>query len=168
MLALAGSAALGQELLQQLPEIPDEIRLCCGTGGTAAGLIQGLAGQSFVKGYAVLKGNFHTQTIQDFLGAKPNFNNWRVYPNAHYGGYAKTTPELLHFMQLFTDTFNIYLDPIYTGKLFFAFWQDLQAGQIKAGSQVVLLHSGGLQGIAGYNQRFGKTLVVAPPYTPVN
>jgi 1-aminocyclopropane-1-carboxylate deaminase len=161
-MALLGSAALAKELLQQLPEVPDEIRLCCGTGGTAAGLIQGLAGESFVHGYSVLKGNFHHAAIQDFLKKKTAPHNWQIHTDAHCGGYAKTTPALLDFMEAFTNSFDIYLDPIYTGKLFFAFWQDLQAGKIAAGSQIVLLHSGGLQGIAGYNQRFGRAILVPP------
>ncbi|GAB5552798.1 MAG: pyridoxal-phosphate dependent enzyme [Saprospiraceae bacterium] len=156
--ALKGSAELGLEILQQSSKVPDEIRLCCGTGGTAAGLIQGLDGSSFVQGYSVLKGEFHKTFIKRFLIDQPALTNWQIHTNAHCGGYAKTRPELLHFIQNFAETHSIFLDPIYTGKLFYAFWGDLQKGKIKPGSSIVLVHSGGLQGVAGYNERFGTQL----------
>lgn len=156
--ALKGSAELGAEILQQSSRIPDEIRLCCGTGGTAAGLIQGLDSSSFVQGYSVLKGNFHKAIIERFLADQPTLDNWQIQTDAHCGGYAKTTPELLQFMQDFAEAHSIFLDPIYTGKLFYAFWNDLEKGKIKPGSSVVLVHSGGLQGVVGYNERFRTQL----------
>lgn len=157
-LALLGTAELAEEILAQAEETPDEIRLCCGTGGTAAGLIQGLAGKSWVKAYSVLKGNFHQDYIQSLLKEGHNWENWQTYTDAHCGGYAKTTPELLQFIQAFTQQHQIYLDPIYTGKLFFAFWKDLAAQRIAPGTNVIMVHSGGLQGIVGYNERFGTSL----------
>lgn len=156
--ALKGSAELGLEILEQSSVIPDEIRLCCGTAGTAAGLIQGLSGSSYVKGYSVLKGDFHKAIIEKFLAGQSGLNNWQVQTDAHCGGYAKTTPELLQFMLDFTQEYSIFLDPIYTAKLFYAFWSDLENEKIKPGSRIVLVHSGGLQGITGYNERFGTQL----------
>ncbi|MEM6377138.1 MAG: pyridoxal-phosphate dependent enzyme [Bacteroidota bacterium] len=156
--ALKGTAEMGIEILEQLDIVPDEIRLCCGTGGTAAGLIQGLAGKSYVKGYSVLKGDFHQAEIQSLLTATPALQNWQIHTDAHCGGYAKTTPELLHFIRHFAMENGIFLDPIYTGKLFFAFWKDLENDQLKAGTKIILVHSGGLQGIAGFNERFAIQL----------
>ena len=156
--ALKGTAELATELLEQLEIVPDEIRLCCGTGGTAAGLIQGLAGESYVKAYSVLKGDFHQTAIQALLSETPTLHNWQIFTDAHCGGYAKTTPELRRFIQHFTIENEIFLDPIYTGKLFFAFWKDLQNNRVKAGTKVIIIHSGGLQGIAGFNERFATQL----------
>ncbi|HKK77893.1 MAG TPA: pyridoxal-phosphate dependent enzyme [Saprospiraceae bacterium] len=159
-LALKGTAELADTIKRQLGELPEGIHLCCGTGGTAAGLIQGLGGASQVFGYSVLKGDFHEKEIESFLDENPK--NWHIHTEFHHGGYAKTTSALLGFIREFPDHYGFYIDPIYTGKLFWAFRQKVLRGQIPGGSRHVLIHSGGLQGIRGYNQRFGTKLPLPP------
>lgn len=160
-LALRGTAELADVLEQQLGTLPDGIHLCCGTGGTAAGLIRGLAGRSQVFGYSVLKGNFHQHEIRNWL-ADEQVQNWRIHTEYHHGGYAKTTTDLLAFIRAFPEQYGFYLDPVYTGKLFWAFRQKVSLGQIPEGSRQLLLHSGGLQGIRGFNQRLDNQLPLPP------
>ncbi len=64
----------------------------------------------------------------------------------HGGGYAKTSPELLAFMQDFHDRTAIPTDIIYTAKLMYALRQMMTDGYFPAGSRVLAIHSGGLQG----------------------
>ncbi|HJU45578.1 MAG TPA: pyridoxal-phosphate dependent enzyme [Chitinophagaceae bacterium] len=66
----------------------------------------------------------------------------------HFGGYAKKTPELLAFMNNFYERTGIPTDFVYTGKLVYAFTDLLRNGFIKPGSNILLIHSGGLQGNA--------------------
>jgi 1-aminocyclopropane-1-carboxylate deaminase len=66
---------------------------------------------------------------------------------------------LLDFLNDFKTTHRIQLDPIYTGKLFFAFKDLLNQGFFPKKSRIVLLHTGGLQGIIGFNNKHGKILL---------
>lgn len=67
------------------------------------------------------------------------------------GGYAKISSELISFINRFKDDYQIPLDPIYTGKLLFGVFDLIQKGYFPKGSKVLVIHTGGLQGIAGMN-----------------
>ncbi|MEO1185389.1 MAG: 1-aminocyclopropane-1-carboxylate deaminase/D-cysteine desulfhydrase, partial [Cyanobacteria bacterium J06636_27] len=58
----------------------------------------------------------------------------------------------------FYQRFSLQIDPIYTGKLFYGIWDEIEKGNFKDNSTIVVIHTGGLQGILGFNQRFGNLL----------
>lgn len=121
--------------------------LCCavGTGGTLAGLINGLEGGKEVYGFPVLKGaEFLKDEIEKLLPEK--YNNWRLFSEYHFGGYAKSTVELLSFIKSFHANNKILLDSVYMGKLFFGVFDLVKKDYFKKGATVLVLHSGGLQG----------------------
>lgn len=126
----------------------DYLCLPVGTGGTLAGLIAGLDGAGEVVGYSVLKnGGFLRATVQEMLNEVPQpFRNWRIETSYDHGGYAKTTPALHTFIRRMKDEFALPLDAVYTGKMMFGILDMLKAGKFKAGSTVLALHTGGLQG----------------------
>ncbi|MFT2009161.1 1-aminocyclopropane-1-carboxylate deaminase/D-cysteine desulfhydrase [Pontibacter sp. 13R65] len=134
--------------------------LCCasGTGGTLAGLIAGLEGEKQVLGFPALKGgDFLQQEIEELIR---NYNgkqyfNWQLITDYHFGGYAKVKPELLAFMQEFTKQHQVPLDPVYTGKMMFGVFDLLRKGYFASGSRLVAVHTGGLQGKAGFRERLG-------------
>jgi 1-aminocyclopropane-1-carboxylate deaminase/D-cysteine desulfhydrase-like pyridoxal-dependent ACC family enzyme len=64
----------------------------------------------------------------------------------HFGGYAKTTPELIAFIQAFETDFGIPLEQVYTGKMIFGILELIAQGYFKKGSTIVAVHTGGLQG----------------------
>jgi 1-aminocyclopropane-1-carboxylate deaminase len=64
----------------------------------------------------------------------------------HFGGYAKHTKELIHFMNDWYRQTGVPSDFVYTGKLFFAVYQLLQQNYFAPGSTILVIHSGGLQG----------------------
>jgi 1-aminocyclopropane-1-carboxylate deaminase/D-cysteine desulfhydrase-like pyridoxal-dependent ACC family enzyme len=72
----------------------------------------------------------------------------------HFGGYAKTKPELFAFMQDFEQQFRIPLEPVYTGKMFFGLFDLIGKNYFPAGTKIVALHTGGLQGNAGFAKEF--------------
>jgi 1-aminocyclopropane-1-carboxylate deaminase len=161
-LALQGCMKLPQEVDRQLPSPTDYYALSAGTGGTIAGLIMGITGRAQVVGFSALKGNFLKAEVQKWLdSAAPNNDAlppWRIQTNYHFGGYAKHTSELIHFIQEFYQCYGIALDPIYTGKMMYGLIDLIRQGVFPKGSQIVAVHTGGLQGIAGFNERFGEFL----------
>jgi 1-aminocyclopropane-1-carboxylate deaminase len=111
--------------------------LCaCGTATTLKGLISTALPHQQVWGYVVLKG---AEYLQNEL---PQTNNWRLVHDYHGGGYAKTTPALLDFINQFYRDTKIPLDIVYTGKLVHGFSQSV----FPEGSKILLIHTGGLQG----------------------
>lgn len=159
-LALRGCSEIVDEIRTGQPNLPDYWCLACGTGGTAAGLINGLAGASKIIGFSVLKGDFHRKAIEKlWLEEKlPVYENWQINTDYHFGGYAKFNDELTTFINNFYKKSGIPLDPIYTGKLFYGVFDLLKKDYFQKNSTVLCVHSGGLQGIVGFNERFGRII----------
>ncbi|VAW39805.1 pyridoxal phosphate-dependent deaminase, putative, partial [hydrothermal vent metagenome] len=147
-LALKGVAKIIIELSQQI-QPPTHIVTACGTAATMAGLIDGVAKmkwQTKIIGISVLKGaSFLRQNIHKLASSHQQVN-WQLYSNYHFGGYAKVTENLIQFGKKFVNNTNVNLDKIYTAKSFYAVYDLISAGKITAGSNVVILHTGGLQG----------------------
>ncbi|RRS09948.1 1-aminocyclopropane-1-carboxylate deaminase/D-cysteine desulfhydrase [Pseudoalteromonas sp. J010] len=136
-----------QELATSLPQ-SDYIMTAVGSGGTLAGLIAA-SKSSQVLGVTVLKGAQYLE--QEIKALLPNdcFNTWGLLHDFHHGGYAKTTPELLSFCAHMKEKYALPLEPIYTGKLFFAIFSLAQQGYFDSGSVITAIHTGGLQGLDG-------------------
>ena len=65
----------------------------------------------------------------------------------------------LYFFSLFSNLkhqYQIKLDPIYTGKLFYGVLDLLGKNYFPKGSRIVIIHTGGLQSWAGFKERFEK------------
>ena len=77
--------------------------------------------------------------------------NWEVMSDYHFGGYAKTTAELQSFAQNFYSNYKIPLDPIYNSKLFYAMHDLMKSNEIKKRANVLIINTGGYQGINAYD-----------------
>jgi 1-aminocyclopropane-1-carboxylate deaminase len=134
----------------------DYICCPCGTGGTLAGLISGLNSDKFGLGFAVLKGaSFLKENVQSLL-QNSNGNSlkkWDINLDYHFGGYARTDSILLDFVNRFTSQTKIPIEPIYTGKMLFGIYDLASKGFFKEGTQIIALHTGGLQGLKGLSER---------------
>lgn len=160
-LAMKGCALLPDEVESQLGFLPEVFFVACGTGTTLAGMATGLKGRSQATGVSVLKGNFHQKAVKDLLlSCGEKAANWNILTGYHFGGYAKFDRHLIRFINDFRARHHIPLDPIYTGKLMFAVFDLVHKGAFAEGSNILVLHSGGLQGIAGFNERFGGIVEV--------
>jgi len=124
--------------------------ICCavGTGGTIAGIINSALPHQKVIGFPALKGAGLSDDICKFARK----GNWKLAEGYHFGGYGKVTEELITFMNDFYSTTGILLDPVYTGKLFFGVIDLIMKGYFPQNSDILLIHTGGLQGIAGMNR----------------
>ena len=134
--------------------------ICCavGTGGTISGIINCSKSSQQVLGFPALKGDFLCEDIRKFAQS----DNWKLILDYHFEGYGKVTPELISFINDFKKKYDVPLDPIYTGKMVFGVIDLVQKNYFPSGSKVLLIHSGGLQGIQGMNLRLknkNKTLI---------
>jgi 1-aminocyclopropane-1-carboxylate deaminase len=137
--------------------------VCCavGTGGTAAGIAVGLNGKSRLWGFPVLKnGGFLKSTIEKLIAEYSNqhYDNWDIVTDYHFGGFAKYNQQLISFINRFRRENGIQLDPIYTGKLIFGIYDLATKGFFQKGANILAIHTGGLQGIRGFNERFGDLI----------
>lgn len=118
-----------------------------GTGTMMAGIIQSAATHQHIIGISSMKGNFELEEKVGVLLDKGSKNKkFHIVHDCHFGGYAKHPPELLHFMNEVWQQHHLPTDIVYTAKTFFAVKQMVVNNTIPAGSNVLMIHSGGLQG----------------------
>jgi len=144
-------AVLGvAELWQEVEEVFDYVYTAAGTGATAAGVISAAPAVTEVRVIAVLKGaGFLRQEIAGYLNNTVETADWQLFDEYHFGGYAHLTPQLVAFMDRFEALHQIPLEPVYTAKMLYALYDQVRSGLIPAGSRVLAIHTGGLQGRAG-------------------
>ena len=118
--------------------------ICCaaGTGGTIAGLIEASLPRQRILGFSALKGLFLNDEVAN-LTAK---TNWEIIDDYCCGGYAKTTPELLQFMQQFKEKYDLPLEQVYTAKMMMGLSDLIQRSHFPQNTRILAIHSGGLQG----------------------
>jgi len=157
-LALKGVGEIVDEVDEQIKDRPSMIWCVgVGSGGTMAGIIRAVKETDTVMGFSSLKGDFVDEMVASFLD-KP-YMNWQIWKDAHFGGFAKWKPELIDFINTFYESTGIPLDPIYNGKLWYRLNDLILADNFPKGSQIMVIHTGGLQGIVGFRQRFGDRLL---------
>ena len=134
--------------------------VCCavGTGGTISGIINSALPHQKVLGFPALKGDFLKDEIRKFATNQ----NWELITDYHFGGYGKINLELIEFINTFFEETKVPLDPIYTGKMVFGVIDLIQKDYFPNNSKILLIHTGGLQGIQGMNallKNKNKTLI---------
>ena len=124
--------------------------ICCavGTGGTISGLINSSLPHQKVLGFPALRDS----NLGEVIDAATNNKRWELICDYHFGGYAKITAELVHFINDFKDQTTIQLDPIYTAKMVFGVVNLINRNYFPENSRILLIHTGGLQGISGMNK----------------
>ncbi len=138
-----------EEILSEGDELYDYICIPVGTGGTIAGILKSSKPHQTILGFSALKGFFQTEEIKKYT-SKTNF---KILDDFCFGGYAKIDSELIRFINNFKTENGILLDPIYTGKMMFGIFELLKKGYFRENSSILAIHTGGLQGIAGMNQK---------------
>lgn len=137
-----------EEILNSETDKFDYICVAVGTGGTISGLINSAKEHQQVIGFPSLKGDFLTSEIKKHTN---KVDNWSLNTNYHFGGYAKTSDELIAFINKFKNENNIPLDPIYTGKMMFGIIDEINKGKFEKNTKILAIHTGGIQGIEGMN-----------------
>lgn len=140
-LAVRGVEAFALQLKKEV----DFDYLCCavGTGGTLAGLIKALPDKKLI-GFSSLKGSFLEAEVKKLVQTEKT--NWSINNDYHFGGYARYDTALMDFILQAEKDFNFPLEQVYTGKMFFGILDLIDKKYFPAGSKIMLLHTGGLQG----------------------
>ena len=152
------------EILQEV-EIDFDVVACpVGTSTTFSGLVASAGAQRKAIGFTAVKGGDYLRAdVNNFLHrlkAEVSLNsnlvptsNWQLQTEYHFGGFAKMKEPLVRFMNAFYAETNIPLDPVYTAKMMYGLQEMILKNEIEKGSRVLVIHTGGLQGIAGVNKR---------------
>ncbi|MEL0641165.1 pyridoxal-phosphate dependent enzyme [Pseudoalteromonas aliena] len=147
-------ALLGcKELVHSLPE-HDYLVCPTGSGGTLAGLIEGSKANTHIIGIAVLKqAQYLNAEVKKLSSKAEKQDNWQLLTDFHDGGYGKFSPALWQFCQEMNHTYNLPLEPIYSGKMMYALWKLIEQDYFPPGSKIIAIHTGGLQGLNGLKYR---------------
>jgi 1-aminocyclopropane-1-carboxylate deaminase len=137
-----------EEILSETDKEFDYICCAVGTGGTLSGLINASQPHQTLLGFPALKGDFLQKDIRKFAIQ----NNWDLIPAYHFGGYGKINTRLITFINEFKTEHQVLLDPVYTGKMMYGVMEMIAQGYFPKGSNLLAIHTGGIQGIAGMNQ----------------
>lgn len=153
-LAIKGCA----EFARQLEFVSfDALVLPVGTGGTIAGLLTGLTRPVTVIGVPVLKGGEFLYADIDALkngSGAASLNSFTLLTDYHHGGYGKVSRELIAFINMMESQYKLILDPVYTGKMLFAIFKEIEKGAFREGTSILAIHTGGLQGRDTIMNRF--------------
>jgi 1-aminocyclopropane-1-carboxylate deaminase len=129
-----------------------------GTGTMLAGCINAASPNQKIIGIPVLK---NEGSIENEINAllidkndpnydssndKINSHSYTLLHQFHQGGYAKTNPKMIDFMNRLWDTEKIPTDIVYTSKLLFGVEQLIQENYFEKDASILVIHSGGLQG----------------------
>lgn len=142
------------EMVAELCQEYQHVFCACGTGATAAGIINGLnntGSSALFHAVPVLKGDFLNNEIRKLL-VKPT--DFQFHSEYHFGGYAKSRPELFEFIAHFASATGILLDPVYTAKMMFAIFDLASKNHFEPGCKILAVHTGGLFGLLGMKDKF--------------
>lgn len=143
------SGVKGAAEIARLVEISQYSHIACaiGTGTMMAGLVKESLPHQQLIGISSLKTeSTENNSITTFIEEYSSKSNWRIFYNYHFGGYAKHNADLIGFMNEWYEKTGIPSDFVYTAKLFFAINDLVMHDHFPAGSKILLIHSGGLQG----------------------
>lgn len=131
-----------REIMNNIPQETTHICVACGTGSTIAGIAGNILSHQIAVGISVLKAeNFMSNSI---LKHGASLEQIKIFFDYHFGGYAKTKPELLEFCDDYSKRWNLPIEPVYTGKLFFGIMDLIKKNYFPVGSKIVAIHTGGI------------------------
>jgi len=82
--------------------------------------------------------------------------NWIFQNDYSFGGYGKVSSDLIEFINKISINHKILFDPIYNGKMLFGIFDLIKKKQWRWGKKILVIHSGGLQGIIPMNLHLQK------------
>ncbi|MDA3861523.1 MAG: pyridoxal-phosphate dependent enzyme [Melioribacteraceae bacterium] len=136
-----------------------------GSGGTAAGMLLGSAiVGSNVKIYVVnvlddpefvrdIIINLVEDAIVEYkIDVKINYKNLVILDGYSEEGYKNISDNKLKVIKEFYQSSGILLDPTYTGKAFYAYYENFLKG--KKSSNVLFVHTGGIYGVFAKRKKY--------------
>ncbi len=147
----------------------DKLVHATGSAGTQAGLVAGLHALNApidVVGISV-RANKETQitnvhklacATSELIGVKTDLSRDLVQAYDEYvgPGYGQPTDEMVDAIAMLAAEEGIFLDPVYSGKGMAGMIGLIKQGVLKAGENVVFLHTGGSAGLFAYQHLFSR------------
>ncbi|PPL02077.1 1-aminocyclopropane-1-carboxylate deaminase/D-cysteine desulfhydrase [Parapedobacter indicus] len=140
------------DILDELSHAYSHIFCAAGTGTTLAGIAEALAAKKSaiqLHGVPVLTGGAFIRNRIAELSTDSVANTCVLHTDYHFGGYAKTKPELTDFIKYFCTQTGILIEPVYTGKLCYAVFDLAKDNYFANGDNILIIHTGGLVGLLG-------------------
>ncbi len=166
MVPEGGDSELGRLGSKEILELTDykkytHIISSIGTGTMYFGLVNSSDLNQKIIGIPALKGmdNFLSENSYK-IENKEKYPNCHIIANYHFNGYAKKNQILIDFMNQFYQKTKIPTDFVYTGKLIYAFFDLIKNDYFPQNSQILLIHSGGLQGNLSLKNQENKSLLL--------
>ncbi len=117
-----------------------------GSGTTLAALRRYCSPHQQIIGISSMKNNLSLQPHIDALLPEKLRGKYQIFHNYHFGGFAKTTTQLIAFMQTLYQHFQMPTDIVYTAKMVYGVFDLIEKGHFSAQTKILMLHGGGLQG----------------------
>lgn len=163
-LGALGYVVCGEELNRQISDF-DVAVVPSGSGSTHGGFLTGLrlVGQNApVYGICVRRDHNQQQArmkivlkkLAEMLDFDPALtaNGILTWDGALAPGYGKVGDSTRDALTLMARTEGVFLDPVYTAKTFAGLLGLLKEGRIQPGQKVVMLHTGGVPALFGYQE----------------
>ena len=147
----SGFAAIPAMISAQLAPLGwsdyDASWLAVGTGTTLAGLVLAEAGRHPVYGARVVPAGHGAETqIRQLLQQAGSADSGYRLLDASHGGYARVDSPLAAFMDEMDQDKRLPLEACYTAKALLALRYRVEAGYFAAGTRLIFIHTGGMQG----------------------
>ncbi len=151
--AAVGIKEMVKELEVQLDFVPSHLCISSGTGMTAGIICNQITQDLEVHIFSALKGQFLGDEIKKLTSRE------FVFYEDDNGGYGKTTAGLIKFINDFSTYTGVPLDPIYNGKMMYRLVRMISRGTLDVDAKILAVHTGGLQGIQGYNYLYPNSII---------
>ncbi|HEY1019706.1 MAG TPA: pyridoxal-phosphate dependent enzyme [Sediminibacterium sp.] len=141
-----GAKGAGDILSSANTQTYTHIICAVGTGTMLAGLVQSAGIEQQLIGISVLKNHLGLEQEVKSLLNNSQQAPFTILHNYHFGGYAKHPAELIRFMCETWEAEQLPTDIVYTSKLLYAVKELVSNQYFPAGSRLLVIHSGGIQG----------------------
>lgn len=150
--AIHGAAEILEECMVQHPT---HIIISGGTLTTACGLLAAAPESLKIIIVPAWKGcsNQYVEDMLQIFHITPR-SSWELWPDYHFGGFAKYNRSLIEFMYSFTQKTQIPFDPVYTGKMMYGLNEKIKKGYFSKEDRIIAIHTGGIQGVKGFAYRY--------------
>ena len=143
--ALRGVGEIIDEIVN--PAMYQYIAVAAGTGTTAAGLLhkmkeKGIAAKLIV--FNALKADFMRENIGKLIKLTDN-SDIDIINDFHFGGFGKTTNELVQFKSEFENKSSVSIDLVYNAKLLYGLKKLSEENYFPPNSKILWIHTGGLR-----------------------
>ncbi|NPV86736.1 MAG: D-cysteine desulfhydrase family protein [Anaerolineae bacterium] len=177
-----GALGYAHAIAEMLPQfeglgfIPDYIVAAAGSGGTHAGLMIGkelfklpceiisinvrMDAPYFVREISRVLDEFRNLYLSDLQACAQDIHIVDGYVGT---GYAQSTLDELRFIHNVARTTGLVLDPVYTGKAFYALWRETQNGRFQKGNRILFIHTGGIYGLFPFGDQYAREVLGSKP-----